>query len=103
MQEAAGGFALATELADFLAAQGVPFREAHRVVGQLVRWCEEVGVSLEELPAEELAAAHPALTSLPRDLLTPEGSITNKRSAGSTSSDSVELQLSRAREFLEGQ
>ncbi len=102
MQEAAGGFALATELADFLAARGVPFREAHRVVGQLVRRCEEAGISLEEVPAEELTAAHPALASLPRDLLTPKGSVANKRSAGSTSHDSVELQLRRAREFLEG-
>src|ERR671920_552253 len=40
MHETAGGFALATELADYLAAQGVPFREAHRAVGQLVRRCE---------------------------------------------------------------
>src|ERR687890_1859886 len=57
---AAGGFALATELADFLAARGVPFREAHRAVGELVRRCEELGVSLEEVPQQDLAAAHPA-------------------------------------------
>jgi argininosuccinate lyase len=102
MREAAGGFALATELADFLAARGVPFREAHRAVGRLVRRCEEAEVSLEEMPAEELAATHPALADLPRDLLTPEGSVANKRSAGSTSHESVELQLLRATEFLEG-
>ncbi len=102
MQEAAGGFALATELADFLAARGVPFREAHWVIGQLVRRCEEAGISLEEVSAEELAAAHPALAGLPRNLLTPKGSVANKRSAGSTSHDAVELQLRGAREFLEG-
>jgi argininosuccinate lyase len=101
MQEAAGGFALATELADYLAARGVPFREAHRAVGQLVRRCEEAGISLEEAPAEDLAAAHPALADLPRDLLTPEGSVSNKKSPGSTSPSSVEEQLRRAREFLE--
>jgi argininosuccinate lyase len=100
MQEAAGGFALATELADYLAARGVPFREAHRAVGQLVRRCEEAGISLEEAPAEDLAAAHPALADLPRDLLTPEGSVANKKSPGSTSPGSVEEQLRRAREFL---
>ncbi len=102
MREAAGGFALATELADFLAARGVPFREAHRAVGRLVRRCEEAEVSLEETPTEELAATHPALADLPRDLLTAEGSVANKRSAGSTSHESVELQLLRATEFLEG-
>ena len=102
MQEAAGGFALATELADYLAARGVPFREAHRAVGQLVRRCEKAGISLEDVPGEELAAAHPALDDLPRNLLTPEGSVANKKSPGSTSPGSVEGQLRRAREFLAG-
>ena len=102
MEESAGGFALATELADFLAARDVPFREAHRAVGTLVKRCEELGVGLEEVPREELAAAHPALADLPGGLLTPRGSIQNKKSAGSTSPDSVEQQLQRAKEFLAG-
>jgi argininosuccinate lyase len=101
MAEVAGGFALATELADFLAARGLPFREAHRAVGRLVRRCEELGVSLEAVPGEELEAAHPALAGLPRELLTPEGSVANKRSPGSTSPWSVDLQLGAARRFLE--
>src|SRR3712207_3755464 len=101
MAGAAGGFALATELADFLAMHGVPFREAHRAVGSLVRRCEELEVSLEEVPREELVAAHPALADLPSKLLTPEGSVRNKRSTGSTSPGSVELQLQRARGHLD--
>jgi argininosuccinate lyase len=101
MAEAAGGFALATELADFLAASGVPFREAHHAVGRLVRRCEELDVSLEDVPQEELAAAHPALSGLPDGLLTPPGSVGNKRSAGSTAPGSVEEQLREARAFLE--
>jgi argininosuccinate lyase len=101
MLRAAGGFALATELADFLAARGVPFREAHRAVGGLVRRCEERGVSLEEVPREDLAAAHPALAGVPRELLTPEGSVANKKSPGSTSPESVEAQLAEARRFLD--
>jgi argininosuccinate lyase len=101
MEDTAGGFALATELADFMAARGVPFREAHRAVGRLVRRCEELGVALEEMPAEELAAAHAALGELPESLLTPEGSLSNKKSSGSTSPNSVELQLQKARETLD--
>jgi argininosuccinate lyase len=101
MARAAGGFALATELADFLAARDVPFREAHRAVGQLVRRCEEAGISLEEVSDKELAAAHPALADLPRRLLTPKGSVANKKSSGSTSLGFVEEQLRRAREFLD--
>jgi argininosuccinate lyase len=100
MDEAAGGFALATELADFLAADGVPFREAHHAVGRLVKRCEELESSLEDLPSEELAAAHPALARLPERLLSPRGSVRNKKSAGSTSPDSVESQLEKARAFL---
>jgi argininosuccinate lyase len=101
MEEAAGGFALATELADFLASDGVPFREAHHAVGRLVKRCEELGSSLEDLPPDELAAAHPALARLPEGLLSPHGSVRNKRSAGSTSPGSVDAQLGRAREFLD--
>jgi argininosuccinate lyase len=101
MEGAAGGFALATELADFLAADGVPFREAHHAVGRLVKRCEELGSSLEDLPPEELAAAHPALARLPEGLLSPHGSVRNKRSAGSTSPGSVDVQLGRAWEFLD--
>ncbi|MBA2535779.1 MAG: argininosuccinate lyase [Rubrobacter sp.] len=100
MEEVAGGFALATELADFLAADGVPFREAHHAVGRLVKRCEDLDVSLEELPQEELTAAHPALAVLPEGLLSPRGSVRNKRSAGSTSPDSVDEQLREARSFL---
>jgi argininosuccinate lyase len=100
MAGAASGFALATELADFLAAQDVAFREAHQVIGRLVRRCEELGVTLEEVPREELAAAHPALADLPRELLTPEGGVANKRSYGSTAPTSVAAQLDEARRFL---
>lgn len=100
MIEVAGGFTLSTELADFLAMRGVPFREAHRAIGTLVRRCEELGVSLEEVPRRELAAAHPALEELPEGLLSPEGSVANKASTGSTSPESVEQQLRAAREYL---
>ena len=100
MAGAAGGFALATELADFLAARGVAFREAHRAVGRLVRRCEEAGIPFEQVPKEELAAAHPALADLPEGLLTPGGSVANKKSAGSTSPGSVDAQLDRARARL---
>ena len=102
MRRAAGGFALSTELADYLAARGVPFRDAHHAVGRLVRRCEELSVSLEEVPDDELAAAHPALAEFPRGLLTPEGSVSNKKSGGSTSPGSVEEQLREAGRLLDG-
>jgi argininosuccinate lyase len=55
------GHLCATDLADFLVQQGLPFREAHHVVGALVREAETRGVQLGELPADVLVAAHPSL------------------------------------------
>ena len=52
-QAAAGGFANATDAADYLAKKGVPFREAHRIVGNIVRYCLEEGKGLAELRLEE--------------------------------------------------
>jgi argininosuccinate lyase len=101
MEQAAGGFALATELADFLASHGVPFREAHHAVGRLVKRCEDLGTSLEDLPREELAAVHPTLAGLPEALLSAHGSVRNKQSAGSTALRSVDAQLREARAFLD--
>ncbi len=54
---AAGGFALATDIADYLVRKGMPFREAHAVTGGLVREAEERGCELHELPFERYAAA----------------------------------------------
>ena len=54
---AQGGFMAATDLADYLAAQGVPFREAHEIVGKLVLELEREGRTLQDLTAEELPAA----------------------------------------------
>lgn len=57
----AEGHVCATDVADFLVQKGVPFREAHHVVGDLVRSAEERGVQIGGLDAKLLAAAHPAL------------------------------------------
>lgn len=56
-----GGHVCATDLADLLVQKGVPFREAHHVVGAIVRAAEERGVQIGELPRDVLAEAHPAL------------------------------------------
>jgi argininosuccinate lyase len=58
------GHVCATDLADLLVTKGVPFREAHHMVGQLVRVAEERGVQLGELGVADLQPVHPALLSL---------------------------------------
>lgn len=62
MREALGaGHVCATDVADFLVSQGVPFREAHHIVGAIVKRAEERGVQIGELSRAELSEAHPAL------------------------------------------
>ena len=63
MREAARGFLLATELADFLVEKGLPFREAHGVVGALVRHCLKTGKALDELSLAELGGSRRASTA----------------------------------------
>jgi argininosuccinate lyase len=93
-----GGFALATDLAEELVRRGVPFREAHEVVGEVVRLAESRGVDLDGLGPEELAAAHPALTPDVADLLDPRAAIDRRDGVNGTATSSVRRQLERARE-----
>jgi len=92
-----GDFALATEIADRLAGGGVPFREAHGVAGRIVRACEERGVGLDGLTAEEAAAFHPALAGGIDDLLDPRAAAERKTSAGGTASREVARQVAALR------
>ena len=88
-----GDFALTTELADFLAGQGVPFREAHHVAGSLVKKCEEAGHGLDALTLEDLQSAHPAFTAQALAWLDPEQAAERRTSLGGTAWVQVERQL----------
>ena len=61
------GFSLATDVAEWLVREGVPFRVAHEVAGACVRRCEELGCELPDLTDEQLAAISPHLTPEVRD------------------------------------
>ncbi|HEX9888296.1 MAG TPA: argininosuccinate lyase [Nitriliruptorales bacterium] len=95
---ASGGFSLATDLAEELVRRGVPFREAHEVVGELVRRAEDQGTELDALTGEELAAAHEVLDRGVADLLDVRQAVERRRSSLGTASNSVRQQLARARE-----
>jgi argininosuccinate lyase len=92
------GFSLATDLAEWLVRQGVPFREAHEVAGSCVRRCEELGVELWDLTDEDLAAASPALTPQVRTVLGVEGAIASRDARGGTAEVRVREQLAELRE-----
>jgi argininosuccinate lyase len=92
-----GGFALATDLAEELVRRGVPFREAHEVVGEVVRLAESRGVDLDGLEPGELAAAHPSLDRGVAQLLDARQAVDRRTSSLGTASSSVRDQLHRAR------
>ncbi len=97
---AGGGFALATDIAEWLVKQGVPFREAHEISGSCVRVCEERGIELWDLTDEDFAAVSPRLTPGVRDVLTVEGSIASRDGRGGTAEARVREQLAELRSRL---
>ncbi len=91
------GFSLATDVAEWLVRQDVPFRVAHEVAGACVRRCEELGCDLDQLSDQQLAAVHPALTPAVRDVLTVEGSVASRDGHGGTAPARVSEQLAELR------
>jgi argininosuccinate lyase len=94
---AAIGFSAATDLAEYLALAGVPFRQAHHIVGRIVRTCVESGRDLPDLTLAELRAFSPKFGPDARRILTPEASVRRKRGPGSTSPAEVKKALAAAR------
>ncbi|MDQ2757047.1 MAG: argininosuccinate lyase [Actinomycetota bacterium] len=90
------GFALATDVAEWLVREGVPFRVAHELAGACVRACEERGVELWDLTDADLAAISPHLTAGVRGVLSVEGSLASRDGVGGTAPARVREQLSRA-------
>ncbi|PRX96002.1 argininosuccinate lyase [Allonocardiopsis opalescens] len=91
------GFALATDVAEWLVRQGVPFRTAHELAGACVRRCEERGVELWDLTDGELAGISPLLTPGVREVLTVAGSLASRDGQGGTAPARVAEQLERVR------
>ena len=87
------GFSLATDVAEWLVREGVPFRVAHEVAGACVRRCEELGVELADLTDDQLAEVSPHLTPAVHDVLTVEGSVASRDGRGGTAPDRVREQL----------
>lgn len=87
------GFSLATDVAEWLVKQGVAFRDAHEISGELVRFCEERGLELHEPSDAELAGVSAHLTPAVREVLTIEGSVNSRTGAGGTASVRVAEQL----------
>jgi len=92
-KEASEGFALATEIADYLTKKGIDFKTAHEITGKCVMLAESKGIELNELKTSELQKIHPALADDLKHVLTTSGSIATRNSASGTSSTSITKQL----------
>lgn len=91
---------LATDLADYLVRKGMPFREAHRKVGEAVRLAEQRGVDLAALSAEEYKTIAPEFGANVADVFDFERSVAARQVVGGTGPDAVREQIARARELL---
>jgi argininosuccinate lyase len=96
-RSAAAGYALATDLAELLVRRGVPFREAHEVVGHLVVWCQVNDCELDQVSDADLASISPHLTPDVREVLSVPGALAARRSSGGTAPDRVRDQLAALR------
>ncbi|QLQ11828.1 MAG: argininosuccinate lyase [Nocardioidaceae bacterium] len=95
------GFSLATDIAEWLVRQGVPFREAHELAGACVQVCESGGIELADLSDADLAEIDPRLTAEVRSVLTVEGSVASRDSRGGTAPVRVAEQLTELRAVLQ--
>jgi len=94
------GFSLATDIADWLVRQRVPFAEAHEIAGACVRRAEAEGLELTDLSADDLSEISPHLTSDVRSVLSVMGSINSRTGRGGTAVVRVREQLDEVREAM---
>ena len=101
---AAGDWPLmATDLADFLAKNGMPFRDAHKVVGSIVKHCQDAGKSPVDLCAKDLATFSQLLTpAVCKELFDAQHSVGLRNHPMATGPASVETQIEKAARILDG-
>lgn len=100
LEAAKRGFSTATDLADYLVVKGMPFRDAHEVVGKSVAYGLETGKDLSEMSLEELQQFSDTITADVFDVLTLEGSVAARNHIGGTAPDQVRAAVVRAKENL---
>jgi argininosuccinate lyase len=87
------GFALATDVAEWLVRNGVPFRSAHEISGAMVAFCEEAGLELDQLDDDQLAGIDERLTPDVRSVLSVAGALAARDKRGGTAPERVAEQL----------
>ncbi|MDO3377453.1 argininosuccinate lyase [Geoalkalibacter halelectricus] len=95
---AARGYSTATDVADYVVRKGLPFRQAHEVVGKTVRYCVETGKDIPELSLAEFQQFSPLIEADIYDFVTLEASVNARRATGGTAREAVEREIRRARQ-----
>ena len=103
LRAARQGFINATDLADYLTKKGMPFREAYKLSGQLVRECVEKGTVLEDLPLENYRARSPLIEEDVYAEISLDACVAKRVSMGSTGPDSVDRQILWAEDWLKSE
>lgn len=96
-----GGFITATDIADYLAKKGMPFRKAHEVSGMIVAFAEKKNKELEDLSLDELQKFSDLIKKDVLDVINVKGSVESKVSYGGTSSKNVKKMISLAKRELD--
>ncbi len=103
MRLAAGrGFSTATDIADYLVRKGLPFRNAHEVVGKTVRYCVENKKDIPDLTLEEFRSFSEDIDADIFGYVTLEASVNARKATGGTAREAVEKEIALARKALEG-
>ena len=102
-QSTENDFSNATELADYLAEKGLPFREAHEIVGKLVLDSIKHGKNIQDWDLEELQVYHPLIEEDIYIYLRPETAVQRRNSLGGTGFEQVKYQIEQAKKELEGE
>ncbi len=97
---AGGGFSTATDVADYLVRKGIPFREAHEIVGHSVQLCEKSGRELDDLTLEEWQQLDARFDAEVLQAVRVEGSVAARKSYGGTAPERVAEQLEKAAALL---
>lgn len=97
---AARGFSTATDVADYCVRKGLPFRQAHEVVGKTVRYCIEQGKDIPELTLDEFRQFSELIDEDIYDFVTLEASVNARKATGGTAREAVEREIARARQLL---
>jgi argininosuccinate lyase len=91
---------LATDVADFLVAKGVPFREAHGIVGRLIRRSLDANTPLSKLPIEDYKAISPIFDSDVYAVFDFVASVAKRKTPGGTAPEAVRQQITQAEDWL---